>query len=244
MSNPSSPSRTSLSPKMVNPNPFQFSTTPTKPSPSTPMCGMGETGESTIPQTKVMDQSLVNHVEATTDIEGTGLDIEAKSFEGPSEFENKKKRKGKGKLVESSSKNTNRKKRKVDNTAAMNPVVLSQDARSGETESEDIVRVVAKNGGISTVVRAVEITLSEEFLGIILGVPCKGIRSIEGCKTFTEYVQWATKYRNMKCTGLPKKFFKREHQLFFQFVNKEKSQGPGTRIVAKEKIDRLKADNP
>ncbi|KAH0722462.1 hypothetical protein KY289_005506 [Solanum tuberosum] len=48
---------------MVNPNPFRFSTPPTEPSSSTPMCGMGETGESIMPQTKVVDQSLVNPVE-------------------------------------------------------------------------------------------------------------------------------------------------------------------------------------
>ncbi|KAH0778686.1 hypothetical protein KY290_005113 [Solanum tuberosum] len=63
MLNPSSPLRTPLSLEMVNPNPFRFSTPPTEPSSSTPMCGMGETGESIMPQTKVVDQSLVNPVE-------------------------------------------------------------------------------------------------------------------------------------------------------------------------------------
>jgi len=107
-----------------------------------------------------------------------------------------------------------------------------------------------KDGGISTVVRAVEISLSEDFLGIILGVPCKGIRSVEGCETSTEYVQWATKYRNMKCTGLPKKFLKGEHQLFFQFVNKvllprteKRTVASSTDLFLMEQLDKLEAIN-
>ncbi|KAG5579790.1 hypothetical protein H5410_050417 [Solanum commersonii] len=183
---------------MINPNPFKFSTLPTKPSPSTPMCGIVKIGESTKQQTdslvkptssapnEELDvtsqprlvssmmferlfagdlskgkgtetnilaisedwlvQSLMSlkrviqppffEVEckspdpvlnrsktvfdqtseivaptnaATVDIEGTGLDIEAKIFEGPSESERKKKRKRKGKLVKTSSKKGYRK---------------------------------------------------------------------------------------------------------------------------------------
>ncbi|KAG5579793.1 hypothetical protein H5410_050420 [Solanum commersonii] len=60
MSNPSSPSRNPLSPEMVKSNPFQLSTLSMEPSPFTPICGMGETSESTMPQIEVVDQSLVN----------------------------------------------------------------------------------------------------------------------------------------------------------------------------------------
>lgn len=35
-----------------------------------------------------------------------------------------------------------------------------------------------------------------------------------------DYIQRASKYEDMKCTGVPKKFFKGEHQLYFEFVNK------------------------
>ncbi|KAG5580139.1 hypothetical protein H5410_050766 [Solanum commersonii] len=62
MSNPSSLLRTPLSPKMVNRNPLRFLTPPTEPSSSTPMCGIREIGESIMPQTEVVDQSLVNPV--------------------------------------------------------------------------------------------------------------------------------------------------------------------------------------
>ncbi|KAH0748135.1 hypothetical protein KY290_027367 [Solanum tuberosum] len=61
-----------------------------------------------------------------------------------------------------------------------------------------------KGGGITTIVRNVQIHLDEETLGIILGVPVAGVRTIEGCKP----------------TGLPKKFLKGEYQLMFEFINK------------------------
>ncbi|KAG5630013.1 hypothetical protein H5410_001730 [Solanum commersonii] len=61
------------------------------------------------------------------------------------------------------------------------------------------------DGGIPTIVREVDITLSEESLGIILGVPSQGIRSVEGCKPSSEYAQRATKYGDLKFARLPKK---------------------------------------
>ncbi|KAG5605121.1 hypothetical protein H5410_026613 [Solanum commersonii] len=39
-----------------------------------------------------------------------------------------------------------------------------------------------KGGGITTIVRNVQICLDEETLGIILGVPMVGVRTIKGCK--------------------------------------------------------------
>ncbi|WMV45940.1 hypothetical protein MTR67_039325, partial [Solanum verrucosum] len=66
----------------------------------------------------------------------------------------------------------------------------------------------------------VDITLSEENIGIILDVPCQGIKSIEGCKPYTNYVQCATKYGNMMRDRVPKNFHKGEQQFYFEFVNK------------------------
>ncbi|KAG5621717.1 hypothetical protein H5410_006935 [Solanum commersonii] len=39
-----------------------------------------------------------------------------------------------------------------------------------------------ENGGITTTIKDITICLDEEILGIILGVPVKGVRTIEGCK--------------------------------------------------------------
>lgn len=93
-----------------------------------------------------------------------------KVLKNPSESE-REKRKGKGKVVESTPKREdrkyvtrgtaqkllgdamvankaqtirNRRERKTDNLPVENPIVLTQDARSSDTESEDIVRAVAK----------------------------------------------------------------------------------------------------
>ncbi|KAG5611314.1 hypothetical protein H5410_022595 [Solanum commersonii] len=49
------------------------------------------------------------------------------------------------------------------------------------------------DGGIKTTVKDVIIFLDEETLGIILGEPMKGIRSIEGCKPSSEFTKHATK---------------------------------------------------
>ncbi|KAG5619999.1 hypothetical protein H5410_005217 [Solanum commersonii] len=45
------------------------------------------------------------------------------------------------------------------------------------------------DGGIQTTVREVKLSLSEESLGIILGVPSQGIRSIEWSKPSVDVVQ-------------------------------------------------------
>uniref|UniRef100_M1DDJ8 Uncharacterized protein n=1 Tax=Solanum tuberosum TaxID=4113 RepID=M1DDJ8_SOLTU len=63
MSNPYFLSRTPLSLEMENPNPFHFLTSLVEISPSTPMCGMGKTGEFVTPQTKVVEQSTFKPVE-------------------------------------------------------------------------------------------------------------------------------------------------------------------------------------
>ncbi|KAH0644928.1 hypothetical protein KY284_032812 [Solanum tuberosum] len=81
-------------------------------------------------------------------------------------------------------------------------------------------------------VHGVEITLSEEVLGIILDIPCKVIRSVKGCKTSIDYVQRATKFGDLKCTWVPKRFIKGEHQLYFEFVNMVLLPRTEKRIVA------------
>ncbi|KAG5628457.1 hypothetical protein H5410_000174 [Solanum commersonii] len=48
-------------------------------------------------------------------------------------------------------------------------------------------------GGIITTVRNVEIHIDEETLGIILGVPVLGVRTIEGCKPSSEFSKHGTK---------------------------------------------------
>ncbi|KAG5584665.1 hypothetical protein H5410_045099 [Solanum commersonii] len=77
-----------------------------------------------------------------------------------------------------------------------------------------------EDGGMLTTVKEVGIYLGEVTLGIILGVPVKGIRSIEGCKPSGGFTVQATKRREIKLTGLPKKLLKGECQLLFEFVNK------------------------
>ncbi|KAK4730300.1 hypothetical protein R3W88_023288 [Solanum pinnatisectum] len=44
-----------------------------------------------------------------------------------------------------------------------------------------------ESGGITTIVRNMEIHLDEETLGIILGVPVAGVWTIEGCKTTGDF---------------------------------------------------------
>ncbi|KAH0686209.1 hypothetical protein KY289_016976 [Solanum tuberosum] len=91
-----------------------------------------------------------------------------------------------------------------------------------------------EEGGITTTVRNVKIHLDEETLGIILGVPVMGVRTIEGCKP----------------SGLPKKFLKGEYQLMFEFINKVMVPRTEKRTVASaadlflmEKLDELEEIN-
>ncbi|KAH0633579.1 hypothetical protein KY284_036365 [Solanum tuberosum] len=79
---------------------------------------------------------------------------------------------------------------------------------------------VLNNGGIRTTVNDVKNFLDEETLGIILSVPMKGIRFIEGCKPSSEFTKHTTKKGDIKRAGLPKKFLKGEYQLFFEIINK------------------------
>ncbi|KAG5606648.1 hypothetical protein H5410_028140 [Solanum commersonii] len=44
-------------------------------------------------------------------------------------------------------------------------------------------------GGVRTTIKNVKIFLDEETLGIILGVPMKGIRSIEGCEPSNDFTK-------------------------------------------------------
>ncbi|KAH0743919.1 hypothetical protein KY290_031912 [Solanum tuberosum] len=107
-----------------------------------------------------------------------------------------------------------------------------------------------KGGGITTTVRDVEICLDKEILGIILWVPVKGIRTIEGCKPFSDFTKLSTKYGDVKNAGLPKKFLKGEYQLLFEFINKVLVSIIEKRTVASvadlflmEKLDELEEIN-
>uniref|UniRef100_M1CET3 Uncharacterized protein n=1 Tax=Solanum tuberosum TaxID=4113 RepID=M1CET3_SOLTU len=61
-----------------------------------------------------------------------------------------------------------------------------------------------EGGGIITIVRNVEIHLDEETLGIILGVPVVGVRTIEGCKPSGDFSKLATKRGDVKLgRGVP-----------------------------------------
>ncbi|KAG5600433.1 hypothetical protein H5410_031803 [Solanum commersonii] len=77
-----------------------------------------------------------------------------------------------------------------------------------------------EGGGITTIVRNVQIHLDEETLGIIMGVPVAGVRTIEGCKPIGDFSKLATKRGDVKRAGLSKKFLKGEYQLMFEFINK------------------------
>ncbi|KAH0633500.1 hypothetical protein KY284_036286 [Solanum tuberosum] len=77
-----------------------------------------------------------------------------------------------------------------------------------------------EDGGITTTVKDISIHLDEVTLEIILGVPVNGIRSIEGCKPSEGFTVQATKRREVKLAGLPKKLLNSECQLLFEFINK------------------------
>ncbi|KAG5581988.1 hypothetical protein H5410_052615 [Solanum commersonii] len=77
-----------------------------------------------------------------------------------------------------------------------------------------------ENGGIATIVRNIETCLDEEILGIILGVPVEGIRTIEGCKPSSDFTKLAKNRGDVKRAGLPKMFLKGKYQLLFEFINK------------------------
>ncbi|KAH0714884.1 hypothetical protein KY284_007789 [Solanum tuberosum] len=106
------------------------------------------------------------------------------------------------------------------------------------------------DGGIQTTVKKVKICLNEESLGIILGVPSKGISSIEGCKPSSEFTEWATKCGDIKRAGLPKKFLRGEYQLMFEFINKvlvpwsqKRNAISATDLFLMEQLDELETIN-
>lgn len=74
--------------------------------------------------------------------------------------------------------------------------------------------------GIKTIIRYVEIKLTEETLGIILGLPVTGVHSIEGCKPTGEFTKLSMKPSEVKCIRLPKKYLKGEYWFTFEFLNK------------------------
>ncbi|KAG5581234.1 hypothetical protein H5410_051861 [Solanum commersonii] len=65
-----------------------------------------------------------------------------------------------------------------------------------------------EDGGISTSVKHIKIILDEETLGIILGVPAREIRSIEGYKPSSVFSEQTIKHWDIKRTGMPKKFLR------------------------------------
>ncbi|KAG5582671.1 hypothetical protein H5410_053298 [Solanum commersonii] len=77
-----------------------------------------------------------------------------------------------------------------------------------------------EDGGITTTFKDISIYLDEITLGIILGVPVKGIKSIEGCKPSEGFAVQATKRGEVKLARLPKKLIKGKCQLLFEFINK------------------------
>ncbi|KAG5585058.1 hypothetical protein H5410_045492 [Solanum commersonii] len=93
-------------------------------------------------------------------------------------------------------------------------------SKGGSKINEEISRKEGELIGVRTIVKRVKIALDEETLGIILGAPVKGIRSIEGCKPSSEFTKHATKRGDIKLAGLSKKFLKGEYQLLFEFINK------------------------
>ncbi|KAH0779224.1 hypothetical protein KY290_005651 [Solanum tuberosum] len=103
-----------------------------------------------------------------------------------------------------------------------------------------------EGGGITTIVRNVQIQLDEETLEIILGVPVVGVRTIEGCKLTGDFSKLATKRGDVKRARLLKKFLKGEYQLMFEFINKVVVPGTEKRTMASaadlflmEKLDEL-----
>jgi len=107
-----------------------------------------------------------------------------------------------------------------------------------------------ESGGIVTTVRNVETYLDEEILGIILGVPVEGIRTIEGCKPSSDFTKLATKRGDVKNAGLLKRFLKGEYQLLFEFINKvlvprteKRTVASATDLFLMEKLDELEEIN-
>ncbi|KAK4709947.1 hypothetical protein R3W88_004460 [Solanum pinnatisectum] len=107
-----------------------------------------------------------------------------------------------------------------------------------------------EGGRITTTIKDVEIRLDEETLGIILGVPTEGIRTIEGCKPSSNFIKSATKRGNVKTAGMLKKFLKGSYQLLFEFIKKVLVPRSEKRTVASaadlflmEKLDELNEIN-
>lgn len=76
------------------------------------------------------------------------------------------------------------------------------------------------DGRITTIVNEIRMHQDEVTLGIILEVPIRGFRSIEGSKPFEEFTLQAKKMEKFKHQELPNKLQKGEYQLLFKFINK------------------------
>ncbi|KAH0685849.1 hypothetical protein KY285_016404 [Solanum tuberosum] len=138
------------------------------------------------------------------------------------------------------------KKQKVLNGRVLDPEIL---AASGMSKLSDVVSLqewshlfeppapylheaevrefnykmeLLEDGGVKTTAQDIEILLVVETLGIILGVPVKGVRSIEGCKPSSEFSTKATKRGVIKRAGIPYGYF-----LNYVFNNFEVPVGRG-----------------
>ncbi|KAH0722333.1 hypothetical protein KY290_005013 [Solanum tuberosum] len=114
---------------------------------------------------------------------------------------------------------------KVLNGRVFDPEILTEITRAPYLHKPEVREFYYKmellSDGVRINVKEVKIFLDKETLGIILGVPVKGIRSIEGCKPSSEFTKHATKRGYIKRAGLPNKFLRGEYQLMFEFINKE-----------------------
>ncbi|KAH0722301.1 hypothetical protein KY290_004983 [Solanum tuberosum] len=82
MSNPSSPPKSPLSQEIKNPSSFDFSIPPSESSPFTPVCGVGETGESVTPHTEVLVSCAESYPEAGSQPGHVSSTMSERLFEG------------------------------------------------------------------------------------------------------------------------------------------------------------------
>ncbi|KAH0667624.1 hypothetical protein KY290_029786 [Solanum tuberosum] len=67
---------------------------------------------------------------------------------------------------------------------------------------------IREDGSNGTKVHDVEIDLSEDILGVILEVPCLGIRSMDEGLPLKTFISPEGKIDGLKCVGIPKKYLK------------------------------------
>ncbi|KAG5604618.1 hypothetical protein H5410_026110 [Solanum commersonii] len=198
-------------PKVENPSSFNFFIPLPDETPSTPVCGVGETSVKAASrvQTETARKRIRESIEPKNP---TSTPFPIKSSDTESEdvvaYVTKKRKQSEKERV------------KLNGS----PRVQKQSEEKKMTREERITAMenqkmreffykmeLLESGGIATNVRNVEICLDEEILGIILGVPMEGIRTIEGCKPSNDFTKLATKGGDVKNVGLPKRFLKGEY---------------------------------